>query len=725
MARADALGFFWRDEPKVKLAKAAPIKRSPPPRLWENPDYLPNLEEARTTAVPLFNNDTLYQAFLNRAVLDFDTECYTNYFLAGFTDRATKQVVYFEKYNDADTLNPEMLKWVLENFEIIGYNSKNYDLTMLALALAGCTNQQLKSASDMMIVGEMPGYEVLRDMRTKALKDLNHIDLIEVAPSFCSLKLYAGRMNSRRMQDLPFPPSAILTPDQVTVLRWYCFTDLTHTRELASYLSKQIDLRVTIGSEHGEDYRSKSDAQIAEAVIASELRRMGMPRPQKPNIPPGTTYFYQVPNYMRFETPNMNWVLDTIRQTHFIVGESGRVGMPEHIADMLIPIGAMKYQMGIGGLHSTEKTAAHIASADMLLLDTDVESFYPKIMLNLGLFPPQIGPAFLRVFGSIVERRINAKHRKDKVTADALKITINGTYGKLGSKYSFLYAPGQIIQVTLTGQLSLLMLIERLELRGFQVVSANTDGLVTKVPTARRNEFNAIVGQWRAETNFVTEETQYTALYSKDVNNYIALKEDGYKAKGVYANPWDLENEDKFDQLKHNPANVVCLDAAIAALRFGTPVERTVRACTDITRFINVRTVTGGAVKLYGEQPLPPHKDKVELLRYAEFEEIAEGAWIPSGASDRSAMSTVDAYKLAVHNLKTFNSQQYLGKAIRWYYAEGVEGEIVAAKSGNKVPRSDGAMPLMDLPETFPSDVNYQWYEEEARKILRLVGYLD
>jgi len=65
----------------------------------------------------------------------------------------------------------------------------------------------------------------------------------------------------------------------------------------------------------------------------------------------------------------------------------------------------------------------------------------------------------------------------------------------------------------------------------------------------------------------------------------------------------------------------------------------------------------------------------------------------------------------------------FLGKSIRWYYKAGEEGEIIYADSGNKVPRSEGATPLMDLPSTFPQDIDYEWYEKEAERMLVDIGY--
>lgn len=665
--RSDALGFFWRDEPVIRVVKEK-VKRVPPERTWENPDYLPFYEEALAHTPKLFTDAELIAVAGTGMELEWDIECYKNYILIAFTHAETGRIVYFESHNDSP-MDLAKLRWVMLNFRLVSFNGIGYDLPIACMALAGVNNAGLKKATNMIIVGKMPGYDVMREFRVKKLKGVDHIDVIEVSPSFCSLKTYAGRMFSRRMQDLPFHVDLALSEKQLVVLRWYCFLDLDHTTELKTYLRQQIDLRVTVGGEYGLDLRSKSDAQIAESVISNEMQARTGQRPTKTIILPGTVYYYQPPRFLQFSTYDMQWVLNTICQTPFIVGESGKVGLPENLKELLIPIGGGKYQMGIGGLHSTEHCAAHVATDDLLLLDRDVASYYPEIMRVLGLFPPHLGPAFLQAFSGIVDRRLAAKRNKDKVTADALKITINGTYGKLGSVYSFLYAPHQIIQVTITGQLALLMLIERLELAGLSVISANTDGIVTKCPKKQHDQFEAIIAQWEADTRFQTEETRYSALYSKDVNNYIALKEGGgYKSKGVYANPWDKANPDTYslnEQLKHNPTNLICIEAVMEQLINGTPVAKTIRDCQDVRKFVSVKQTKNGAVK--------------------------DGV--------------------------------YLGKAIRWYYAEGTTGEIISAKSGHKISRSDGAKPLMLLPDSLPDDVNYAWYEKECDKMLKSIGY--
>lgn len=225
---------------------------------------------------------------------------------------------------------------------------------------------------------------------------------------------------------------------------------------------------------------------------------------------------------------------------------------------------------------------------DFYLIDKDCASYYPSIILTLNLYPKHLGENFLNVYRSIVERRLRAKKAKDKIVADSLKITINGSFGKLGSKYSSLYSPDLLIQVTITGQLALLMLIEMIENQGIPVVSANTDGIVIKCPKSKYDLLEQITRQWEKETNFETEETRYKALYSKDVNNYIAVKLDGScKTKGAYSKPG----------LQKNPTNTICIEAATALIVGNTPVETTIRDCKDVTKFVTCRTVRGGAEK--------------------------------------------------------------------------------------------------------------------------------
>lgn len=652
-----------------EIKSKASAKCQPPEPVWLKPDYLPHYKEAKEFKVDLFTDNELIDAVnigLKTGVkpqLIFDIECYPNYFLIAFRAAFSSKIIYFELAPKVQLDIPK-LAWIVENFTLVGFYSEKYDIPMLHLALAGHTNSALEYASSSIVAytrskrkSGLPSWKILKQHKIQTNKNIDHIDLAEVAPLSASLKIYGGRLHSARMQDLPFPPNTALTHAQITCTRWYCVNDLAVTLDLHTKLKKELALRVQLGSVYGLDLRSKSDAQIAEAVITKKVQELKFQKLQKPQIPAGTRYYYDVPKFIKYRSELMQYVLNIVGTTPFVVNNSGKIDTPEALKKLEIKIGSSAYTIGIGGLHSCEKQTMHVSDENYILADHDVISYYPIIILNLLLYPPSLGIEFLKVYRAIVEERIEAKMTGDSVVASTLKIVINGSFGKLSQRFSMLYSPDLLIQVTLTGQLSLLLLIERLEMEGIGVISANTDGIVVKCPRNQMNRKNAIIKEWEKDTGFDTEESLYKTLLSRDVNNYIAIKSDtnSIKSKGVFSRPG----------LNRNPTNEICLDAMEQFLLNSTPIKDTIRKCNDIRKFVTVRTVKGGAVK----------------------------------------------------------DGEFLGKAIRWYYAEDTTGTIIYAGSGNKVPRSDGAKPLMDIPSQFPNDINYEWYEKETWALLEQIGY--
>jgi DNA polymerase elongation subunit (family B) len=579
-----------------------------------------------------------------------DTECYVDYFLVMLRNVASGETLRWDMHPG------KSLGFAFGAGEcVITFNGKNYDFPILSLAMAGNDNATLKRASDDIILRNMKPWDIEREYGGVDLSGVDHIDLIEVAPGQAGLKIYGGRMHSKRLQDLPIDPFASISEADRVVLIEYCGNDLETTIDLYRKLTPQLDLRREMSREFGIDLRSKSDAQIAEAVIRSEVEKRVGHRVYRPDLHPDYKFRYTVPGWIGFASPGMRQALEIIRSAEFSLSDDGSVELPRILESLRLRIGQGVYRMGIGGLHSSESSVAHVASSVTRIVDRDVTSYYPSIILNQGLYPTHMGPDFLAVYESLVHRRIQAKREGNKVMADALKICVNGSFGKLGSKWSVLYSPDLMIAVTITGQLALLVLIESLELSGFRVISANTDGVVTLVLTERTDEFESLVAAWEMSSGFRTEETEYSALYSKDVNNYIAVKPDGEtKLKGLYAT----------DMMSKNPTNTICVEAVIEHLVRKQDVAIHIALCMDPRKFLTIRQVKGGAV--YGDQ--------------------------------------------------------YLGKAVRWYYAKGETRHIAYATNWNKVARSEGARPLMELPDSIPLTLDYEWYINEAHSILADVG---
>lgn len=512
-----------------------------------------------------------------------DCEVYPNYFLAAFKSLRTGKVTGVEVRGD-ETLSDDKRKKLtryMEERTTFGFNSRNYDLMIISAALEQKSTDYLYKLSKEIIEGDAPIWDVEKHHEIFRNMEWQHFDLQEPAPGvMVGLKLYGGRMHSQKLQDLPYDPHEALTDSQMDDIKLYCINDLDTTIDLFEAIREQMQLRVDMSKEYSTNLMSKSDAQIAEAVLKHGESVY------KPNVSLSRTLRYKPPEYIKFTGEQLNDVLAMIRAHEFELMGNGSIKLPDEFKKLKLTIGSADYTLGIGGLHSKESAQAIMPTINEVLVERDVTSYYPTIILNRGLYPPQFGEKFLDKYRGIVERRIEAKLAGDKVVDKALKIVINGSFGKLGSKYSALYAPDLMLAVTMTGQLSLLMLIERLTEAGLRVVSANTDGFVTLVPKALYPLYDAICFDWELDTSFNLEETRYKSLFSRDVNTYLAVMEDGHKGKGMFADPG----------LMKNPQAYVCVEAAIAYLTEGTAPDEYIRGCEDVTKFLTVRRVNKGAV---------------------------------------------------------------------------------------------------------------------------------
>lgn len=587
-------------------------------------------------------------------MLVIDTECYKNYWLLSAKHLPSGRIKNFELY-DGHPLDTG-INGTLSNYTSISFNGNEYDLPMIAAALKGYSNEQLKKLSDKLITGRAPVWQVCRELNLEIPQRWDHIDIMHVAPGKASLKIYGGRFGAPKMQDLPIEPDASIDAKQRDLLRRYCINDLDTTERLYHALEKQIGLREDMSAQYGMDLRSKSDAQIAETIIKSELQAVTGKQYRPAKLGKDYSFRYRDPKIITFHSEQLQSVFERILKTDFTLADSGSVQMPDWLKKTKIEIGSAKYQMGIGGLHSCEKSQ-YVTAGDGHLFELDVASYYPSIILQQRLAPESLGEPFLRVYESIVKRRLRAKREGDKTTADTLKIAVNGSFGKLGSKYSALYSPDLLIQTTITGQLALLMLIERIEGVGAHVVSANTDGIVVKCTTEQFSAVDEAAFDWMLETSYELERNDYRAIASRDINNYVAVTTGGKtKCKGAFA-PSGLQK---------NPDGLIIYEAVALAVSEGAPIESTILDCRDILKFVTVRTVKGGAV------------------------------W--RGES--------------------------LGKAVRFYYSTCVaEDECIHyATNGNRVPKSAGAKPLMDLSAEFVDDIDYAAYIVAAEKLLCEVG---
>lgn len=515
---------------------------------------------------------------MSENILFLDTECYPNYFLIMLKDNEGSTHSF--ELTRHSRLDVNRVRELITNNLTVGFNSKLYDMPMIEAALRGYNNASLKNISDSII--NQGAYGTLCKYDLWMNNEYDHIDIINVAIGKASLKMYGARINTPFLQDLPYDPSVTLTYDQMRVVREYCANDIGITKDLYDYLKNEIDLRIAINKEYGVDVRSKSDAQVAEVLISKKLN-CGYKSKRGSDI---YDFYYEPPAYIRYNTIVLQDVLDRFKTVNF-KGVAGDNLLKQDVP-LSIRINNTEYSLGVGGIHSTESERAIVAKDDEYLIDIDVVSYYPSIILNNNYVPTHLpAEGFLSFYRHIYNERIEAKKKGDKVKSNVFKIILNGSFGKFGDQYSILFSPNLLIHTTITGQLSLLMLIERLEEYGFSVVSSNTDGITVHFKKADYDKFRKIIKAWENKTNFETEETRYKALYNQSVNSYIAIKEDNsFKCKGLFAS----------GELSRNPAIKVCKDAIFNYLLKGKEIEETIyNTPLNPENFLTVRKVaTGG-----------------------------------------------------------------------------------------------------------------------------------
>ena len=590
-------------------------------------------------------------------LLTVDTELYANFFLILMKEIRSGKLIKFTH----DDFNPAKLSWIMHSYTTVGFNYWRYDLPIIWKAFKNCDLSEIREVSNAVIFQNTWPSKLQTTFDFK-IWPTKFVDMIELCPGQHSLKLYMGRLHSKRLQDLPFSPDTVLNDAQKEIVTDYCHNDIVGTQELFLFNRERIQLREELGREYKTNLLSKSDAQMAEAMIAREIYSITNKWPKKADLDRAYNFSYEPPSYLQFSTSQLQRLLNDVCNTEFKV-RYGTLDPVEQFKGYYIQLGNLKFKFGIGGLHSCEESIAYTSSDSHLIIDRDVSSYYPRIITSLGLYPEHLGPVFLEVYAKMMEDRLIAKACKNFTKDKGLKIATNGISGKFNSEYSIVYSPKCYLQMTLTGQLSILMLCEMLHLQGLQLISANTDGVVIYCCKSRYETLASTFKSWEKLTYFKTEETAYKAYYARDVNAYFAVKLDGeVKVKGPYSEVGSQTGT----ILDNNPITLICSDAIKALLAHGVAIEETVQDCKDIRRFLTVRNVASPGA----------HK-----------------------------------------------SGYYLGKVVRWYYAKNCYGTINYVKSNNKVPETDGAMPIQDLPDTLPSDINYDFYIAKTNEILYDIAY--
>lgn len=519
---------------------------------------------------------------VQQLTLVYDLEVYPNYFLAKFYDIETGE--YWE-YN----LGDDLLRDIIQNPDIclIGFNNQHYDDVLLNFILqhakdtSGFGGGFRKEVTEYSIyqlskqIIEAENDSLLTDAIIKnakyADKAYRSIDLKSLLDPMPSLKKLELRMKHPNVQDLPYDPTQEINKEQQKEVAIYCANDIDATTHLLTeHAISHIKLRQYLAKKFNiplDKLESASEPRTAEFILSTLATQNTDKTPWqiRNELPTVTNIDIRncIPPWIEFETNRMNEMLGRLKQTRLAVNpKTGyTIGAP---LKQIVVIGSKEYQMGIGGLHSVDQKLCISDSRMYFIADADVTSYYPSILLRDDLSPRGYTSKWIQTYRQIYDERLEAKKSGNKLEADALKIILNATFGKLGSKYSSFYDPELLVRVTLTGQLGLLMLIEKLDMENITVISANTDGIVVYCDRNKEDVFKECCEEWEQQTKLNLEYTHYSRYARRDVNNYTALTTDNkIKNKGAFTPP----------DIKHDVKAPIIQKVARQVLLYREPIE--------------------------------------------------------------------------------------------------------------------------------------------------------
>lgn len=204
-------------------------------------------------------------------------------------------------------------------------------------------------------------------------------------------------------------------------------------------------------------------------------------------------------------------------------------------------------------------------------------SYYPNLAIANKLYPEHLSEQFCDIYEDVYEQRKKFLKKTHPTENGMLKLALNGVYGDSNNKYSPFYDPKYTMTVTLNGQLLLCMLSEWLmEIPEMKMVQINTDGLTVKIPRKHLDDYHNICKKWEQLTGLELEFAEYSRMFTRDVNSYIAEYADGgLKRIGSYE--WKMVEDGGRLGWHQNRSCPVVAFVAEKALVYGIDIPTMVR----------------------------------------------------------------------------------------------------------------------------------------------------
>lgn len=491
-----------------------------------------------------------------------DTEVFAYDNIAVFKDLLTG--FHYVFHNDPNGVR----EFMDEDSDTIYYtaNGKHYDRFILQAMYNLHSPMTIKDLNDFIIRerGEGWDYPLLKDNYFKC----NIVDLFDDMQMGLSLKSIEAHLGMDiEESQVDFDIDRPLTYEELQLTIKYCTYDVDATHELLKLRKNYLETKMRLGAECGlspERAMALTNARLTAVYLGAKK-----------------TMFYDERKYVFPTNIDYRILPDAV------------VAFYQRMWDVTIPdevlfsdkyqgsIGDCTYTLGYGGIHGDCGRADIHGTDDEYIVIDDVGSYYPHLMTINGYCSRAMKDP--KRFEHVLDTRMKAKAEGNKQVANDLKLVVNTTYGATLSPWNDLYDPLMGRSVCISGQLYLLELAIRLHKEAHcEMIQLNTDGIVYKVKAKYLRRATAITEEWQQRTGFELERDFITHLVQKDVNNYLAVFDNGaVKKKGAYL----VRGISKAGAFNINNNYPIVAKALEQYFVNGIPVDETIFRCEDPLQF--------------------------------------------------------------------------------------------------------------------------------------------
>lgn len=489
-----------------------------------------------------------------KELLFYDIEVTAYDSLVVFMNIDKEEVAHFWNNRDRKTIEDpsgfEDIQGLITGKILVGYNNYYYDDHILTYMMDDVRSMPhtIKCLNNTIVSGKAYGGK-----KSELIESLDTMQQIDVSKP--SLKQIEGNMGISIVESsVDFNIGRPLTDEERDEMLFYCRHDVAATVDIyklrkKSYFEAKDGLIGMLSENHSDDaYRWNTTTLSANVLLGNK------------SLTPWTRH--RVPEkYWRNVQGIPPEVWDMWEDCTTEEGVTGK-GKSKTIKAY-----GCSFVFGMGGLHGAPSKPVRYDRVK----HKDVASMYPSAIVTLGALGEST-----EIYDRMRKERIAIKH-SDPVKAAAYKIILNSVYGNFKNRYSALNNPMAGATVCIYGQIALFSLCRELDRAGYKVINANTDGVVYIDDPSLKDRDEMIQEWWEEEFPGFKLETDYFSRWiQKDVNNYIAVEEDGtITVKGGDVNKY---RENKF--FSNNSIRIVQI-AMVEYLVNGTDIFDTFEAHMD------------------------------------------------------------------------------------------------------------------------------------------------